>query len=77
MNSYPDESAAADWSRREFLTTAAAGLAISPLAMAATPDTSGGTQPRAPNILFILTDQERFFRPGELPPGSSCRHTPS
>lgn len=23
------------------------------------------------NILFILTDQERFFRPGELPPGFS------
>ena len=69
MSSNPDKSAAADWSRREFLTTAAAGLAISPLAMAATPDTSGGAQPRAPNILFILTDQERFFRPGELPAG--------
>ena len=28
----------------------------------------GGASPRAPyNILFLLTDQERFFRPCELP----------
>lgn len=26
-----------------------------------------GPAARSPNILFILTDQERFFRPGELP----------
>ena len=32
---------------------------------------AGGTQPAGGpyNILFILTDQERFFRPGELPVG--------
>lgn len=65
--------------RREFLIaagTAAAGLGAAALpalaketaqqpAMAA-----GGAPPVGPyNILFILTDQERFFRPGELPPG--------
>jgi len=34
----------------------------------------GGPETRAPgpyNIVFILTDQERFFRPGELPVGYS------
>lgn len=34
--------------------------------------TMGGTPPGGPyNILFLLTDQERFFRPGELPVGFS------
>jgi arylsulfatase A-like enzyme len=50
--------------RRHFLA-AAAGLAAAPFAGPA------AAQPgaRAPNILFILTDQERLFRPGELPAG--------
>ena len=43
---------------------AAAGLAAAPFAGAA-PGPGGG----APNILFLLTDQERFFRPGEWPAG--------
>jgi len=30
---------------------------------------SGGAPPRRYNILFLLVDQERFFRPGELPQG--------
>jgi len=44
------------------------GSPISAAAGAASP----GPQPRQGgpyNILFILTDQERYFRPGELPPG--------
>ena len=49
--------------RRDFLA-AAAGLAIAPFAGDAAARSDG-----APNILFILTDQERFFRPGELPAG--------
>lgn len=32
--------------------------------------TQGGARHSGPyNILFILTDQERFFQPGELPIG--------
>jgi arylsulfatase len=51
-------------------SAASAGLA-SPAAGTAT--LSAGTAPRGGpwNVLFILTDQERFFRPGELPPGLS------
>ena len=57
-------------SRRDFLAATGAGLAAVPLAAAAaTPGVSGGVPASAPNILFILTDQERFFRPGELPAG--------
>jgi hypothetical protein len=59
------------FNRRDFMA-AAAGLAAAPFAGAA-PGPGGG----APNILFILTDQERFFRPGECRPGSSCPRTPS
>jgi len=51
------------FNRRDFMA-AAAGLAAAPFAGAA-PGPGGG----APNILFILTDQERFFRPGEWPAG--------
>jgi arylsulfatase len=58
----------AGWSQRDFLASAVGGLAAAPFAAAAaTSGTSGGASPRAPNIFFILTDQERFFRPGELP----------
>jgi arylsulfatase len=64
-----EDNATTGWSRRDFLATAAAGLAGTPVAAsAATPATSRGAPLRAPNILFILTDQERLFRPGELPP---------
>jgi len=69
-------------SRREFLRLAGAGVAAIGLgsadgaahaataATAAGPSSPGGVQNKGPyNILFILTDQERFFRPGELPIG--------
>src|SRR5215468_7934056 len=67
--------------RRDALKTIAAGAVVaseatSLVAAAAAP--ASGTAPRADaskaataggpyNILFILTDQEKFFRPGELP----------
>ena len=64
-------------SRRQFLRTA--GLGALALGVGAKPDMVGArtdaTGARAAstgapyNILFILTDQERFFRPGELPAG--------
>ena len=70
MNECPEVGATTGWSRRDFLAAAAAGLAAAPLtAAAATAAESGGSPPRAPNILFILTDQERLFRLGELPAG--------
>jgi arylsulfatase A-like enzyme len=70
VSKFIEDDSAAGWSRRDFLTTTAAGLAAAPFtAAAAMPGKSGGTQPSAPNILFLLTDQERFFRPGELPGG--------
>jgi len=67
-------------SRRDFLRlagVAAAGLgtldSVTNVASAtpgAGPSTAGGAGNAGPfNILFILTDQERFFRPGELPIG--------
>jgi len=66
--------------RREFLM--AAGAAAIGLGGPAAPALGSATQQPAPaigaappagpyNILFILTDQERFFRPGELPAGFS------
>ncbi|WP_035255375.1 sulfatase-like hydrolase/transferase [Desulfatiglans anilini] len=69
-------------SRREFLRLAGVGVAalgvggidgMSSLASAApgagpSPQ-SGARNTGSYNILFILTDQERFFRPGELPAG--------
>jgi arylsulfatase len=66
-----------DLARRELLKSAGAmaatlGVAAS-AAHANSPAASAGAQPRTTpgnyNILFILTDQERHFRPGELPPG--------
>jgi len=51
-----------------------AGLANSKAAAATAPAAPGAANARASgpyNILFILTDQERFFRPGELPLGYS------
>lgn len=72
-------------SRRDFLSLAGAGAAALGLgaldaathpASAATPKAGLGPQTlgsnKGPyNILFILTDQERLFRPGELPVGFS------
>lgn len=69
-------------SRREFLRLAGAGATALGLGAAsgtteatapapgANQPTPGGARSTGPyNILFILTDQERFFRPGELPVG--------
>jgi arylsulfatase len=70
VNNLTEAGQSADWSRRDFLAASAASLAAVPLDVAAaTPGGSPGAPLRAPNILFILTDQERFFRPGELPSG--------
>jgi len=73
-----DDQSAPDETRREFLKTAGAGVLVTALggrllsnpASAATP--SADPEPRKAaagpyNILFILTDQERYFHPGELP----------
>ena len=64
-------------SRRRLLKTAGAGVAATlsgaagfPGAVAANPRGGATSPPGAQgpyNILFILTDQERYFRPGELP----------
>ena len=68
-------------SRRDFMR--AAGLGVAALGLgtggpaaaqgpgpAAAPGAGPTAQPAGPlNILFFLTDQERFFRPGELPVG--------
>lgn len=67
-------------SRRDFMRLAGAGAAVlgvgafdgvSHVATATSGDRQpayGGAHKAGPyNILFILTDQERFFRPGELP----------
>ena len=72
------DQSAPDETRREFLKTAGAGVLATALgghlsgnpARAAAP--SAGPEPRKAaagpyNILFILTDQERYFHPGELP----------
>ncbi len=75
-----DETNGSAVTRRDFLRSAGAvalGLgaggtaAANAGAIAGTDVPSGATAPvRGPyNILFILTDQERFFRPGELPAG--------
>lgn len=71
-------------SRREFLRLTGAGVTalglgvvdgsinLAPAATGANQTSQGGTPNIGPyNILFILTDQERFFRPGELPIGFS------
>lgn len=68
-------------SRRDFLRLTGTGVAAlglgaldgasnSAMAAHAAPALSTGVSAPGPfNILFILTDQERFFRPGELPVG--------
>jgi arylsulfatase len=70
-------------SRRDFLRTAGIGLGAATLGLGASSLAAGATSstaaPRATgaasvgpyNIVFILTDQERYFRPGELPQGMS------
>ena len=70
-----------DPDRRNFLRTAGAGAAAlglgsAPPAFAASAGAAsaaaGGTGKGGPyNILFILVDQERYFRPGEFPAGFS------
>ena len=62
-NDVPDERVTTGLSRRHFLTTAAGAAALPWVGAAAAPP------PGSPNILFLLVDQERFFRPGELPAG--------
>ena len=77
-----DEPTTPPVSRRDFLRAAGVGAAALSLGAggAATSEASAASGPaRAPgglprekgpyNILFILTDQERYFRPGELPAG--------
>ncbi|HTP60444.1 MAG TPA: sulfatase-like hydrolase/transferase [Burkholderiales bacterium] len=69
--SRPDES------RRDFLRLAGAGavaLGAGPggQALAADKPARADARPQGPyNILFVLTDQQRHFRPGELPAGFS------
>ena len=68
-------------SRREFLYAAGLGVlaagssapaaAQRAVAPAASANAAVGGKPGQYNILFILTDQERYFRPGELPEGYS------
>jgi arylsulfatase len=65
-------------SRRDFLRLAGAGaMALGVGAKSATGaersagNANSGAMKPAYNILFILTDQERYFRPGELPAGFS------
>ena len=70
---------ALDTDRRNFLRAAgvgaaALGLGIAPQVLAATTASSpaanvGGAKRDAYNILFILVDQERYFRQGEFPAG--------
>jgi len=67
-------------SRREFIqdsgaatlaaSTAALGVASATKALAQSAGSPSGPTSAAPyNIVFILTDQERYFDPSELPPG--------
>src|SRR5215510_10502512 len=79
-----DERPSATSSRRDFLQIAglgamalgagagSAGIGSATASNASAPPIGSGTCANAPyNILFILTDQERYFRPGELPVGYS------
>jgi arylsulfatase len=78
-----DEPRPRGLTRREFLTSAAVGVGAlatvldagaSEYRATATTVGAGAVRPADRgryNILFILTDQERFFRPGELPQGFS------
>lgn len=55
-------------SRRRFLQATASGtLGIGLATASAQPASGGGGPARRYNIVFILVDQERYFRPGELP----------
>jgi arylsulfatase len=75
------DQSASGATRREFMKTAGAaalatsisGMLSANPAMAATPSSSSARKPAGGpyNILFILTDQERYFRANELPRG--CR----
>lgn len=63
-------------SRRDFLQLASAGATALGLGGAGAAQAAAAKSSAKPaaahgpyNILFILTDQERFFRPGELPVG--------
>jgi arylsulfatase len=74
-----DSKAGVNLGRRDALKALAAGtvaaaeatslFAAAATATAATPRIDAGKPAGPYNILFILTDQERFFRPGELPAG--------
>jgi len=78
-----ENPSAAGGSRRNFLryaglATAALGAGVGPEAAAqsghapaprAQPAAASAAPDGSYNILFILSDQERFFRPGELPAG--------
>ncbi len=79
-----DDAHNAPTSRRDFLRIAGSGaLALGlDVTTGAGADAAASKRPASPansgtrgrepyNILFILTDQERFFRPGELPQGYS------
>jgi arylsulfatase A-like enzyme len=73
-----DETRSAALSRRDFIQAAGAGAVAAGLglgggsaeALASAAVVTGGGAPAASyNIIFILVDQERLFRPGELPAG--------
>src|SRR5262245_51592565 len=74
-----DETRSAALSRRDFIQAAGAGAVAAGLglgggsaaqASASSAATASGGAPAGPyNIIFILVDQERYFRPGELPAG--------
>ena len=74
-----DKQVDESFSRRDFLKAAGAsavalGLGAgnslaNPSAGPAVALSGRGAPAAGYNILFLLTDQERFFRPGELPPG--------
>src|SRR5262245_53362471 len=73
-----DDTSSGALSRREFLHAAGAGAVVAGLGLGGTSTqafangaavTSGGAPATPYNIIFILVDQERLFRPGELPAG--------
>src|SRR5262245_32638654 len=78
-----DNTSSAALSRRDFIQAAAAaagavaaglglGGASAAQASASSAATASGGAPAGPyNIVFILVDQERYFRPGEFPEGFS------
>ena len=78
-NMKDENSPAPEVTRRDFLNSAGLGVMATALggqllgsAATAAASSSAAPAPRTPtgrpyNILFILTDQERHFRPGELP----------